>query len=323
MALDRKGPGLLLRDIAGGKDAQIAAIGRVAAALNADVLILTAFDYDRGGVALDAFAAALAQAGAAYPHRFALAPNSGVPTRLDLDGDGLRGGPRDAQGYGLFPGNAGMAILSRLPVDRAGARDLSRLLWRDLPDGIPPPLAQDAGVQRLSTTGHWIVPLLLPDGRSLRLLTWYATPPVFDGEEDRNGRRNHDEAALWLRLLEGQLPVPPPAPPFVIAGDANLDPEDGEGRPEALRALLAHPGLQNPAPRGTHRRVEPGTSGDPALDTALYDEIGGLRVDYILPSADLTVAAAGVLWPPEGDPLAADLAAASRHRPVWVDLVLP
>ncbi|NCM98313.1 MAG: endonuclease/exonuclease/phosphatase family protein, partial [Rhodobacterales bacterium] len=42
-----------------------------------------------------------------------------------------------------------------------------------------------------------------------------------------------------------------------------------------------------------------------------------------LPSRDLHVEASGVLWPPDTDPLAATLAAASRHRPVWVDVTLP
>lgn len=66
-----------------------------------------------------------------------------------------------------------------------------------------------------------------------------------------------------------------------------------------------------------------GKKGDPALDTALYDGLGGLRVEVILPSADLVVDGAGVLWPPDTDPLAAMLATASRHRPLWVDLTLP
>ena len=68
--------------------------------------------------------------------------------------------------------------------------------------------------------------------------------------------------------------------------------------------------------------AEPAQSGDPALDTALYD-FGGLRGDYILTSGDLTVTAAGVLWPPDSDPLAVTLAQASRHRPVWVEIILP
>jgi hypothetical protein len=94
------------------------------------------------------------------------------------------------------------------------------------------------------------------------------------------------------------------------------------GAPTASAALLSNPALQDPAPRGSHGRAEPDQKGDPALDTALYD-FGGLRVDYVLPSADLRVTGAGVLWPPEGDPLAATLRAASRHYPVWVDLTLP
>jgi len=98
---------------------------------------------------------------------------------------------------------------------------------------------------------------------------------------------------------------------------------DGDGRPEALRALLDHPALQDPKPRGDHGRVDPGQAGDAALDTALYDGLGGLRVSVILPSADLVVRDAAVLWPPDSDPMAATLAAASRHSPIWVDLALP
>ena len=86
--------------------------------------------------------------------------------------------------------------------------------------------------------------------------------------------------------------------------------------------FLRHRYLQDPAPKGTHGRSEPDQSGDPALDTALYD-FGGLRVDYIIPSADLTVTASGVLWPPDTDPMAATLGTASRHRPVWIDIILP
>jgi hypothetical protein len=163
----------------------------------------------------------------------------------------------------------------------------------------------------------------LPSGTNLRLLAYYAGPPAFDGPDDRNGRRNHDETAFWLRLMGGDLAFAPPAAPFVVMGQTSLDPIDGDGRPEALRQLLAHPLLQDPAPRGSHGRVDAGQVGDAALDTALYDALGGLRVDYILPSRDMQVLGAGVVWPPEADPQAAVLATASRHRPVWVDITLP
>ncbi len=324
-ALDRTGPGLLAKAILSDDDPQVLAALRVLAALDADVILLTSVDYDRGLAAAGLLADRLSLLGAAYPHRFALRPNTGMQTGLDLDGNGRAADPADAQGWGLFSGQGGMLLLSRLPVDNAALRDFSAFLWRDLPGALLPPgfTAEAAAIQRLPTTGHWDVPLILPSGGRLHLLAFHATPPVFDGPEDRNGRRNHDEAAFWLALLDGRLPFAPPAAPFVLLGDANLDPADGDGRPEAMVALLSHPALQDAAPRGTHGRAEPAHRGDPALDTALYPDIGGLRLDIVLPSADLRVTAAGVLWPPEGDPLLPDLSAASRHFPVWVDITLP
>ena len=321
--LARKGPGLLLRDILSGKDAQIAAVLAVLIDLDADILVLTEIDFDHGRVALTALADALATAGAPYPHRFTSRPNSGMATGLDLNGDGRLGGPADAQGFGFYAGQGGLAVLSRLPIDEARFRDFSGFLWSDLPDHtIGDSLTTDArATQRLSTTAHWDLPVTLPDGTPLHLLIWHATPPVFDGPEDRNGRRNHDEAAFWLRLLDGALPFPAPDAPFILLGEAKLDPLDGDGRTGAINALLTDPRLQDPMPKGQHRRIDAGQSGDAALDTALYD-LGGLRVDYILPSADLNVTAAGVVWP-DDDPAQADtLAKASRHRPVWVDIAL-
>jgi Endonuclease/Exonuclease/phosphatase family len=320
--LDRTGPGLLAEALAKGEDPGIAAAVRVLAALDADVILLTAVDYDRGGVALGLLADRLAELGIDYPHRFALRPNTGTQTGFDVDGNGQVGDPRDAQGFGLYSGHGGMAILSRLPIYSDGARDFSGFLWRDLPGGLstdPPDLAQ---VQRLATTGFWDVPVITAEG-PLHLLAWHATPPVFDGPEDRNGRRNHDEAAFWRLYLDGALQMPPPDAPFVLLGDGNLDPADGDGLREGIAGLLAHPALQDPAPRGSHARSEPAHAGDPALDTTLYADIGGLRLDYVLPAVGLTVAGSGVLWPAVTDPLAADLVAASRHFPVWVDITLP
>ena len=293
-------------------------------ALDADVIVLTAVDYDRGLIALDLLADQLGQAGAPYPFRLALRPNTGLQTGLDLDGDGRMGEPEDAQGWGRFSGQSGMAILSRLPIDEAGVQDHSAFLWADLPGNLIPPgtAPEVTAIQRLSTTGHWQVPVITPKGFRLTLLAFHATPPVFDGPEDRNGRRNHDEAAFWTLLLNGDLSLSPPMPPFIVIGDANLDPVDGDGLPGGISALLDHPYLQDPAPKGTHGRSEPAQNGDPALDTALYD-FGGLRVDYILPSGDLTVTGAGVLWPPDTDPMAETLGLASRHYPVWVDIILP
>ncbi|WP_241691161.1 endonuclease/exonuclease/phosphatase family protein [Roseovarius sp. A46] len=313
LELDRDGPGLLLRDLRRGGDPRIKAIAGLIAAVAPDVLVVQGVDYDHGLRALSALRDRIAEDGPYYSHLFALRPNTGWPTGLDMDGDGRRGGPRDAQGYGTFSGQGGMAILSRYPLDRDGARDFSAMLWRDLPgallprwpDGRPFPSQEAQAVQRLSSVGHWVVPLRLPSG-SVSLMTFHATTPVFDGEEDRNGRRNHDEIRFWQRYLDGAFGNPP-ARRFVVIGDANLDPNAGEGRRGAIRALLADPRLRDPLP---------------GRATVAWDETGPLRVSYILPSADLVVAGAGIHWPPEDAPDRAEAEAAGPHRLIWVDLTL-
>ena len=288
--LNRAGPGLLLRDLVQGKSADLAHAVAAIDAMQADVLVLSGVDYDAGGRALEALNAALAQP---YPHSAALRPNTGIPSGFDLDGNGRRDEALDAIGYGRFPGEGGMAVLSRLPLDAAQSVDHSGVLWRDLPGADLPPLPHGAAeVLRLSTTGHHDTAVVLPDGRRLHLLTWHATPPAFDGPDRRNAKRYHDEAAFWLHLLNS-----PQAPqePFVLLGQANVDPEKGNGNPAAIRALLADARLQD---------VLPG-------DTVDYGgTLGPLRVSYILPSAGITVTGAGHAPVPTG----------ARHHPIWVEI---
>jgi len=57
--LSRKGPGLLLQDIARGKDPAIAAAIRVIARTDPDVLLLTGIDFDHSLAALTALQARL------------------------------------------------------------------------------------------------------------------------------------------------------------------------------------------------------------------------------------------------------------------------
>jgi Endonuclease/Exonuclease/phosphatase family len=299
----------LLRDVVRGEDAQVAAVVQIIVAADADVLVLTGIDFDYNLVALGALNASLGSM--RYAHLFALPPNSGMATRFDLDGNGRLGEARDAMGYGRFSGAEGMAVLSRLPIGQV--TDLTGMLWRDLPGNIAPDMPADvAAMQRLSTTGHWVVPVQVAGG-TLTLLAWSATPPVFDGPEDRNGRRNHDETAMWLRLLDGALDVPAPAGPFAVVGVGNLDPVDGDGRNGALVELLAR--TQDVAPAGV--------MGTDTADFTARDGPGFLRVDYVLPSLDLAVHASGVMWPAPDDPFAAVVSKASRHRLVWVDITLP
>jgi hypothetical protein len=285
--LSRKGPGLLLRDALRGTDPQITAALAAITGLDADVLVLGDIDYDAGAAALAALNDRLPRP---YPHILALRPNTGIPSGHDLDGNGRRDEARDAIGYGTFPGQGGMAILSRLPF--GGTRDFNAYLWRDLPGTLRP--ADQPEDLPLSTSGHHDTAVLLPDGRALHLMSWHATTPAFDGPEDRNGRRNHDETAFWTQLLGGALPFAPPLAPFVIIGQANADPTKGDGRPDAIRALLISALLQD-------------TGGGATVDYG--GSIGALRVTYILPSADISVTDSGQV----------PATAASRHLPIWVE----
>ena len=290
----------MLRDIR-RTEPDILAARDTLVALNPDAVLLLDFDHDRDGLALSAFATLLSDAGLPLPHHYAPRPNTGLATNLDLDGDGRRGEADDAQGWGRFSGAGGMALLSRLPI--LSATDHSAFLWRDLPanryprvDGQPFPSPQAFALQRLASTSFWDVTLDTPQG-PLTLLAWHAGPPVFGGPHQRNHRRNADETAFWRwRLESGPRPIPDP---FVLIGDANLDPAAGAGDRAEIAALLAHPRLQDPL------------AGRPTAQWP--DGPGALRVNYLLPSAQLHILDSGVIWP---EP-------AATHALVWADLESP
>lgn len=293
--LSRKGPGLLVRELRAATLEITAVIDRLTMA-QPDVVLLTDIDFDHGGVALTHFREALVERGLDLPHSFSARPNTGMPTGLDIDGDGRLGGPRDAQGYGWFSGQGGQAVLSRFPLSLKA--DLSGLLWRDVPSTLSRPEDPGHTVQKLSSSAHWAVQVDAPGG-SITMLTLAATPPVFDGPEDRNGRRNHDEVLLWLHAAKGAVPDYRPNGDIVIVGNLNLDPERGDGLRHAVQQILNDGLFQDPLP---------------GQATVNWSGPGDMRVSYILPSADLVVGEAGVTEPVEG---------VGPHRLVWVDLNFP
>lgn len=275
-----------------------------------------------------------------YPHVFFEPSNTGVPTGRDLNKDDEPDGPDDCYGFGRYPGQYAMALLSRLPIDVAGARTFQHLLWKDLPGNLMPdgqdgkPAWYDDGdvaIFRLSSKSHWDVPVEVGSA-TLHVLASHPTPPVFDGDEDRNGRRNFDEIRLWADYLTGGEAAAyvvddagrrgglPADADFVILGDLNADPfaEPAYGRP-AISQLLEHPRVVDPEPRGAGgASVEKDYAGPGDLRTAEYG-----RLDYVLPSHTLAVRAAGVFWPGPDDPLHGLMSGeerASDHALVWVDV---
>lgn len=286
----------MLRDILSGKAPDVLAAAQMIAASQADVIALQSLDFDAENRALTAFRDLVAEQGLDYPHMFTAPPNAGLYTGIDLNGDG-RLGAEDRQGYGRFHGQAGMAILSRFPLDTSGFNDLSGVIWADQPWATLPPMSdQTRAQQRLTSIGHWRIPMQLVDGSFIQLLTLHASPPVFDGPEDRNGLRNGDE----IRLIHKELDTLGSAP-FVILGDLNNDPDLGEGLKPPLHALLNDPRLADAAA---------------PLPTADWRDLGlpPMRVSYILPQRALTVTARGHIEPPAG---------ASRHSLIWADLTVP
>ncbi|MEO0911868.1 MAG: endonuclease/exonuclease/phosphatase family protein, partial [Pseudomonadota bacterium] len=341
-------PGLLVKDLMAGDDAQIAKVVAILQSVRPDILLINEFDYDASGVALGLFREAL-QVGDApleLPHGFLAPTNTGEPSGVDLDGDGSALGPADAFGYGRFPGQYGMALLSRFPVAEEATATFQNFLWKDLPEALLPvdtngaafPSEAAHAIARLSSKSHWDVAIDTPEGR-LRIFASHPTPPVFDGPEDYNGRRNHDEIRFWQLYLDGAElasdggQVRYDGAPFVILGDLNADPKDGDGRLSAINALLTHPLVQDPRPASTGgvaaAEEQAGANrrhlGPPALDTADWNDArgpGNLRVDYALPARSLDVSDAGVFWPAPGAEGAA-LVDASDHRLVWVDIEMP
>lgn len=359
-SLSRRGPGVLLDDIQGGKDRQITTVARIIQTIRPDILLINELDHDYENRALLAFLAVLKHGngdyhGIEYPYYYAPPQNTGVPSGLDLNGDGKLGGPADAFGYGRFRGQYAMALVSRFPIDTDKAQDFSKLLWRDLnyaympirQDGSPFPSKEAQAVMRLSSKGHWVVPVLLPDGRYLDVMASHPTPPVFDGPENMNGKRNYDEVLFWQayksdqplfrKNLEnkGDSQQRRGSPYFVVLGDLNSDPVDGDSSHVVRDWLLNWSELQDPLPQSRGAalaaQMQGGANlrhkGDPALDTSDFRDVpgpGNLRVDYVLPSRSLTVKGAGVFWPApdeEGfDLIGSDGRASSDHRLVWVDL---
>lgn len=357
-SLNRGTEGRLRADLTAPDDPQAKAVAEVIQRADPDVLLVNEFDFDAGARSAELFRTrylAVGQNGqdpVDYPYVYTAPVNTGVPSGLDLDQDGAVGGPGDAWGFGLFPGQYGMVVYSKHPVDTHGVRTFRDFRWADMPGNLLPAgyyTPEQAEQLRLSSKSHWDVPVRI-GSRTVHVLASHPTPPTFDGPEDRNGRRNHDEIRFWADYVggpaassyvyddEGRRGGLEPGARFVVMGDQNADPHDGDSWPGAVQQLLGHPRVQDPLPAsagGPEAAARQGGANlrhvsDPAHDTADFSDDpapGNLRADYVLPSENLRVVGSGVFWPAPGEP-GAELTGehpfpTSDHRPVWVDVALP
>jgi 3-phytase len=395
--------GEILQRLGTGSDSPARHVAEIIQRGRPDVLLLNEVDYDPQGDVLRTFCEkylAVGQnvsnspAGAAepisFPHRFIAPSNTGRHSGFDLDRSGGMNSNSgsdayagDCWGYGRYEGQYAFAILSKFPIDEAAIRTFQNFRWKDMPDAQLPddpatPVPADwYGADALekfplSSKNHCDVPITI-DGHRIHLLASHPTPPVFDGPEDRNGHRNHDEIRFWIDYVSSESSVEKshsvPSPSegrageggeaftrrsyiyddnhhtahllanesFIILGDLNGDPHDGDGS-VGIAALLAAPRvLKYPPPESPGAAEQARLQGPPndrhrgeprqdTIDAADGRGPGNLRIDHVLPSADLNVTGSGVFWPESTDPLfklvGVEPFPSSDHRLVWVDVVV-
>ncbi len=337
--------------LAAGDHPQLRNVAEIIRRVRPDILLINEFDYTaEPDAAVDLFRRNYLETPrdnlppVVYPHAFTAPVNTGVDSGFDLDRDGVASGRgQDAWGYGLYPGQYGMVLLSRFPIEREQARTFRRFRWRDMPDSLLEGLRAPDGSPwypaaireqfPLSSKAHWDIPVTA-HGEVLHVLASHPTPPVFDGPEDRNGRRNHDEIRFWSDYLasdgrgdylyddrggRGGLR----GERFVVLGDLNSSPVEGDSRRAAITALLSHPAVDG--------SVVPESIGGAAArpenpQAATHTAAWGQRADYALPSrVGWSLLGAGIFWPAPGEPgagLVTARASSSDHRLVWLDLRL-
>jgi hypothetical protein len=375
LSLNRPAEGMLREQLASpGVDdvyrRQARNVAEVIQRAHPDVVLINEFDYDREAARL--FAEnflAVSQNGAPaqhYPYWFIAPSNTGIPSGFDLNnndvidttpGDNSYGD--DSFGFGWFPGQYGMVVYSKYPIDLEAVRTFQLFKWRDMPGNLMPVpyySPDEQAILRLSSKSHWDVPIDVGK-KTVHFLVSHPTPPVFDGPEDRNGRRNHDEIRFWADYVtpaessyiyddQDQRGGLKPGELFVIAGDQNSDPLDGDSIPGATQQLLEHPLVNTSVTPASAGAVEAAAlqgranlthRSDPRFDTADFSDSapGNLRADYVLPRVNLKIVDAGVFWPVQADPLsrltgvfdpqwlAVGGFPTSDHRLVWVDVAVP
>lgn len=278
-----------------------------------------------------------------YPYLYIAPSNTGIPTPYDLDNSGEATGTMgDAFGFGFFPGHFGMAFLSKYPIDFDSVRTFQKFKWQDMPQALKtinpennqPWYSDEAWANlRLSSKSHWDIPVTVGN-KQVHVLAMHPTPPVFDGDEDRNGKRNHDEIRFFNDYISkgkgayiyddtGQRGQFKDNTRFVLLGDFNASPVEGDAYRESISALLNNPAVNNsyqPTSKGGHEH-KPGNK-HAKTHTAYW----GMRADYVLPSSyGLTVLNGGVFWPEKSSPLHRLIEtrqASSDHRLVYLDLAI-
>ncbi len=287
IAMGLQEDGQLGQDLANGQDSRLQYVAEILQRVRPDIIVLNEFDYDPHYDAADLFNEHYlaiswnGQPAIQYPYSYRGPVNTGVDSGLDLDGSGTTGEPQDAWGYGNFPGQYGMLVLSRFPIRQETARTFQYFPWSAMPFAQRPINPDGSSYYpddiwrqlRLSSKSHWDL-LINVNGRDLHFLVHHPTPPVFDGPEDRNGKRNHDENRFWIGYLIGEdrdyivddkggTGGLDRSAAFIIAGDLNADPMDGDSIHSGLNEDTHNLKMNAKVNEDTHNLNEDTHNGNP------------------------------------------------------------
>ena len=311
-----------------------------------DVQAINEFEYDLpngseppgsmdGGQNAQLFASKLVagNTGAPYVHTLQIMTNQGH------DWEGFDVASHDPyferRGLGSSPGPINYAVVSRYPILKEQVRVITEFAWTDLPDSLIPQIASDTGIQvpagyPLFSKAVAIVPIQV-DAEVVFLVMMHTIPPI---SHVLNPYRNHDELVAVRMLIEGTLPgvaALPEGARFVLLGDFNSDPDDGDSLEGSIQPLLSHPLLQPLQPEGagtvgSHPERNTFEGACPASPPAPVPGLASqFQLDYLLPSTTFAPALAGGVFFPDHQTEAADWELAcsgSDHMLVWAELPL-
>lgn len=328
---------------------QIKNIAEIIQYINPDIILLNEFDrVDNNHKNIHYFIEKYLnigqnkQIGIHYPFFYQGTVNTGLTIKTDKNHVGLlKKRPIETHGFGFFEGHYGMALLSKYPIMTDEIRTFQKFKWKDMPNALQPidpvnnkPWYSDEIWKqlRLSSKSHWDIPINVNE-TILHVLASHPTPPVFDGLENRNGKRNNDEIRFWVDYIsedkanyiyddndkKGGLS---PQQSFVILGDLNASNVEGDAINKGINNLINHEKLIDPKPSSKGGELHNSDNKYAKFHTASW----GMRADYVLPSKlNFTIKNSGVFWPHKNDEkyhLIENRQASSDHRLVWVDLVL-
>lgn len=242
------------------------------------------------------------------------------------------------RGWGEYRGRFNTIVLSKFPIVTDQVRIITDVAWDAIPKNSIAQMKTDTGLDvpagyPVFEKSLNVIPLDI-HGKTTYLVMSHPTAPAF---WSINPYRHEDELRALALFLDGQLPgveSVPQGSPFVLIGDLNADPEEGDSRPGAIARVLAHDRLEPWFPEGA------GTMGkNPTFNTYVSgcgkgdgSSVGDpssrfqMQIDYILPSKEIGRAQGGAVFFPNRAESQEDFDLACRasdHMFLYVDLPNP